>query len=80
MYTVLGRPNCSWCSKAKELLSSKGKDVLYVDVSKDIWVRTLLVKARLTTVPQVFGPDGAYIGGHENLVNHLEEEHGTAAT
>lgn len=71
MYTVISRPNCTWCDKAMDLLYETGIDYESVDLTIDPWVRTLLLKTDLTTVPQVFDHNGILIGGYEELSQHI---------
>lgn len=70
-YTVISRPECSWCDKAMDLLYEHGIDYEKVDIYDDPWVRTLLEKANLGTVPQVFNHTGVLIGGYEELCQHI---------
>jgi hypothetical protein len=35
------------------------------------WLLTLIKKAGMTTVPQVFKPDGTYVGGYTELKKEL---------
>jgi glutaredoxin len=64
MYLVIGRKNCSYCDKAKELLTSQGKEFVYVDIESDpVWKDLLLQDMKVKTVPQIFN----LIGGYEDL-------------
>jgi glutaredoxin len=56
MYIVLGRPNCPFCDKAKELLEAKGKAYTYIDVLSEgnEQFLNLLRDNDQKTVPQVF--------------------------
>jgi glutaredoxin len=64
MYLVIGRKNCSYCDKAKELLTSQGKEFVYVDVASDpVWKEFLVKGIKVKTVPQIFD----LIGGYEEL-------------
>ena len=67
MYTILGRPNCPFCNNAQEELDARGVSYTYIDVRDTPWVRTLCIKAGIATVPQIFAPDGSYIGGWDDL-------------
>ncbi len=67
MYTILGRPNCPFCNNAQEELESRGEAYTYINVRDVPWIRTLCIKAGITTVPQIFAPDGSYIGGWDDL-------------
>ena len=70
-YTVISRPNCPWCDKAMALLYEVGIEYEKVDMTMEPWVRTLILKTDITTVPQVFDHNGVHIGGHEELVMHI---------
>jgi len=74
MYIVLGRSDCSSCTKARHLL--KRERIGYVNYSMDDpssrWLLTLIKKAGMTTVPQIWDNQGNYIGGYTDLKEHLE--------
>jgi glutaredoxin len=69
MYLVIGRKNCNYCEKAKELLTSQGKEFVYVDITSGddnadpFWKKFLVTNMKVKTVPQVFN----LIGGYEDL-------------
>lgn len=75
MYTVLSKDYCPWCTKACELLLEQGETYNVVELSKrpgfNSAMRTLAIKAGFTSVPQVFAPDGTYIGGYDELKAYL---------
>ena len=71
MYTVISRPNCSWCDKAEDLLKFRNIDYQKVDIYEEVWVKTLMLQTELTTVPQVFDTNGFLIGGYEELEMHI---------
>lgn len=66
-YVVLGRENCPFCDKAKELLKEKGLSYVYYDVRKVPFLRTLCLLSGFTTVPRVFNPLGDHVGGYDDL-------------
>ena len=71
MYIVLGRSNCPFCDKAKELLEAKDLPYTYVDVTDyehRHWLN-FLKSHQIKTVPQVFE---LMPGGYENLYADLE--------
>lgn len=72
MYKVLGTPTCNFCGSAKELLSSKGIEYEYVDITKDTEALSLFRDKGFRTVPQIFTDTGEYVGGYQDLVNHLK--------
>jgi len=74
MYTIYGKPDCPYCERAKELLKSKWLDFEYFDVVKDsgkfaemIGKVVDRIGTRPRTVPQIFSPEGEYIGGYDDL-------------
>ena len=80
-YIVYGKENCSYCVKAKDLLTKNGLDFYYVDVSVQANRDELLSLAEsigvtVSTVPQVFQTDWEgdthYIGGYKELTNVLK--------
>lgn len=76
-FTVFGKPNCPYCTQAKNLLESKDLKVSYVDIVADPPKREVmfaLVKQATgsapRTVPQIFY-GSEYIGGFEELKKYL---------
>lgn len=69
MYVLITRENCSFCDKAKDLLKERGLQFTPYNISSSSsrWLVPLLLRADLKTVPQVFAPDGSYIGGYTEL-------------
>lgn len=69
MYVVITRDQCNFCDQAKALL--KGANLPYTEYNvqsgSSKWVLTLIKKAGMTTVPQVFKPDGTHVGGYTEL-------------
>ena len=69
MWIVLGRTQCNFCDAAKALL--KGRGYTYtsysLDSSSSRWLLTLIKEAGMTTVPQIFNPQGDHIGGYTEL-------------
>jgi glutaredoxin len=74
MWIVLGRTQCNFCDSAKELL--KGRGYTYtsysLDSSSSRWLLTLIKSAGMTTVPQIFNPQGDHIGGYTELKELLD--------
>jgi glutaredoxin len=69
MYVVITRDQCNFCDQAKALL--KGANLPFTEYNvqsgSSKWVLTLIKKAGMTTVPQVFKPDGTHVGGYTEL-------------
>jgi glutaredoxin len=65
MYLVIGRENCPYCDKTKELLTSTDLDFVYVDMDSDpVWKDLLVKDMKVKTVPQIF----KLVGGYEDLL------------
>jgi len=73
MYVLITRNQCNFCDTAKALLRSQGLPFTVYNVQdpETKWLLTLIKQAGHTTVPQVFGPDGSYIGGYTELKDQL---------
>ena len=74
MWIVLGRTQCNFCDAAKALL--KGRGYTYtsysLDSSSSRWLLTLVKEAGMTTVPQIFNPQGDNVGGYTELKELLD--------
>ena len=79
-YIVYGKEDCSYCVKAKDLLTKNGIDYTYVDVSVQANRDELLSLAEsigvtVSTVPQIFQTDWEgdthHIGGYKELAGVL---------
>lgn len=76
MYTIITRDQCNFCDSAKAMLKGRGFPYTEYNVQSQSsrWVLSLIKKAELTTVPQIFDPSGNYIGGYTELKAKLEKE------
>ena len=72
MYLIFGKKDCSWCSSAKLLVESEGKQFNYVDVEEDMDSLRMLVGKGLRSLPQVFYND-KHIGGFTELQKHITQ-------
>jgi glutaredoxin len=73
MYTIITRNNCKYCDKAKTMLADKKiQYVTYnIEETSSKWLLSLMVKANLKHVPQVFASDGGDIGGFRELESKM---------
>jgi len=75
MWVIVTRDQCNFCDTAKAMM--KGAGIPYVEYNvqsgSSKWVLTLLKMSGLTTVPQIFKPDGELIGGYTELKEHFIE-------
>ena len=76
MYTIITRDQCNFCDSAKAMLKGRGFPYTEYNVQSQSsrWVLSLVKKAGLTTVPQIFDPSGNYIGGYTELKAKMEKE------
>ncbi len=70
--TVLSKPNCPYCHKAKSLLAEQGLSFEELQVGRDISLTALKALSAADTVPQTF-IDGQLIGGSEALTSYFNE-------
>jgi len=75
MWVIITQNHCSYCDMVKGLLYENHKDgcVYNLSDSNNKWIKTLMLKAGLKTVPQVFKPDGSLVGGYTELKELLTE-------
>ena len=75
MYYVIGKDNCSWCDKAKELLDKDHTAYVYKNLStmstskQEIYKRFITEELSMTTVPVVF----KMIGTSLDLEDYLND-------
>ena len=75
---VYSKPNCPSCVKAKALLTNKKIPYTESIIGKDIQVETLMKEFEVNglpmprTAPQII-LHGKYVGGYEQLVQHMDD-------
>lgn len=81
MYIIYGKDNCPYCVRAKQLLDSKVLRYDYRDVKEyDYFLQEMIYAVTEETgsppktVPQIFSPQGVYIGGFTELSKTFESE------
>jgi len=70
--SVISKPGCGFCAKAKQMLTDNGIGYEEVTLGKDITSVSLKAMGGSTTVPQIF-IDGQKIGGSEELEVFLQK-------
>jgi glutaredoxin len=72
-YVVVGTDKCEYCTKAKHLLREKrvGFTAYSLDDPSSRWLLTLVKKAGMKSVPQIWDNNGDYIGGYTELKEKL---------
>lgn len=68
--SVISKPGCPYCKKAKELLTSKGLQFEEIILGKDATSVSLQAMTGSEKVPQIF-IGGKYIGGSDKLEEYL---------
>ena len=72
MYEIYGTTNCTFCDKAKQLLTQHDKDYTFIDVAEDEDITAAFFKRfpGVRTVPQIV-VDDEHIGGYYDLEKRL---------
>jgi glutaredoxin 3 len=74
MFKIYTQPSCSYCTAAKNLLSSKGLPFVEIDITNEAAKSQMLTEVPgARTVPQIFKND-TYIGGYEALVEQVKND------
>ena len=71
-YIIITQENCTYCDKAKHLMADNRISSVSYNVRSSKWLKDLLGKADLTTVPQIWNSKGEYIGGYEELDKYIK--------
>lgn len=73
MWTIISQTNCPFCISAAKELDKEGVDYQVLDITdqENYWVRSLLSRAELTTVPQIFNDKGIRVGGYQQLTSYF---------
>ena len=75
--SIITRPGCSFCARAKQILSEHGMDYDEISLGTHAAARSIRAITGKETVPQVF-INGEHIGGAEQLENYFSK-HATKA-
>ena len=72
MYEIYGTTNCTFCDKAKQLLTQHDKPYTFIDVAEDEDITAAFFKRfpGVRTVPQIVVED-EHIGGYHDLEKRL---------
>jgi len=69
-FIIFSKPDCSWCTKAKELLTQHHIQYTEFDITADVTANTFLKESKLNSVPQIFH-NGRLVGGYLALENYI---------
>lgn len=70
--SIITRPGCPYCARAKEMMDTRGIDYEEIVVGSDATLRSVRAISGRDTVPQVF-IGGRHIGGSEELEQYFDE-------
>ena len=75
MWVIITRNQCSFCDTAKALMKGAGLYYTEYNIQSDSskWILSLLKRSSITTVPQIFKPDGTHLGGYTELKEYIRE-------
>ncbi len=76
--SIITRPGCSFCARAKQILSEHGVDYDEVSLGTHAATRSVRAITGMETIPQIF-IDGEHIGGSEDLENYFADAEKDAA-
>ena len=71
VYTIIGKPNCIWCDKAKLFMLDKKLDYNYVDLHENIWVAAIMMKGGYKKVPLIIYQTEV-VGGYTELEEYYK--------
>jgi glutaredoxin len=69
-FIIFSKPDCPWCTRAKELLTQHDSSYVEFDVTDDETGKIFLKESNLKSVPQIFH-NGRLVGGYLALENYL---------
>lgn len=71
-YIIITQDNCSYCDKARALMVENKMYSVSYNIRSSKWLKDLLGRADITTVPQIWNSQGEYIGGYEELDKYIK--------
>ena len=74
MFKIFTKDNCSWCTKAKEILKENNIEYKEHNIDEDHTSKMVLKALRLKTVPQIWNDD-LHLGGYRQLESWIGENY-----
>jgi|TARA_R100001509_G_C4769835_1_gene182634 glutaredoxin len=74
MFKIFTKDNCSWCTKAKEILKENNIKYKEHNIDEDYTSKMVLKALRLKTVPQIWNDD-LHLGGYRQLESWIGENY-----
>tara|TARA_Y100000004_G_scaffold133288_1_gene150566 strand:- start:321 stop:569 length:249 start_codon:yes stop_codon:yes gene_type:complete len=74
MFKIFTKDNCSWCTKAKEILKENNIEYKEHNIDEDHTSKMVLKSLRLKTVPQIWNDD-LHLGGYRQLESWIGENY-----
>jgi len=69
MYYIITKDNCIYCDKAKMFLNDNMEAYQTIDYKDNVFMKKLMFKAELVTLPQIWHND-EYVGGYNELLSY----------
>ena len=73
-FKIFTKDNCSWCTKAKEILRENNITYKEHNIDEDHTSKMVLKALRLKTVPQIWNDD-LHLGGYRQLESWIGENY-----
>lgn len=75
MITIYTRDGCSFCDKAKALMTENNIQYSEMSIGKNIQREEVIQKfPEVKLLPIVVSVDGTLLGGYEDLVKHVQQK------
>lgn len=75
MITIYTRDGCSFCDKAKSLMTENNIQYSEMSIGKNIQREEVIQKfPEVKLLPIVVSVDGTLLGGYEDLVKHVQQK------
>ena len=71
-FIIITQDQCSYCDKAKKLMVDNGIHSVSHNIRRSKWLKDLLNKSKITTLPQIWNSEGEYVGGYEELDKYIK--------
>ena len=71
-YIIITQDNCLYCDKARALMVENKMYSVSYNIRSSKWLKDLLGRSDITTVPQIWNSQGEYIGGYEELDKYIK--------
>jgi len=74
MIKIYTKPNCPYCTKAKEYLQGIHIEFTAIDITKNPMAHSFMIGNGHKTVPQIYCGDTVIEGGYDGLIRYTRED------